>query len=184
MRSFKPSSPAALAAKGLNVRRNAEQIAALEKQLGLPASAFEGRLSLSKARLDILREMVGQLPSVAPVAPAPAPAPAAEAVIAAAKAAIAPAVAAPVAAVVAAALPAAAQAPQILHTSLAEFRKMDSATRLQFSQDGGALAQTDFEQLSALAKMQHCRAGGKILESTDPSNRVVAPGRVPVTPHP
>ncbi len=90
---------------------------------------------------------------------------------------IAPAVAATVAA-----LP--PTAPGILQASLVDFRKMDAATRLQFSQDGGALAQADFNQLSALAKMQHCRAGGKILESAETSNRAVAPGHAAVTPHP
>lgn len=75
-------------------------------------------------------------------------------------------------------------APEVLQASLSHFRKMDAATRLQFSQDGGALALADFNQLSALAKMQHCRAGGKILESAETSNRAVAPGHVAVTPHP
>jgi hypothetical protein len=95
-----------------------------------------------------------------------------------------PAALAPAAAAAVAAIAAAPGQPEILMVTLAEYRKMDAAIRLQFSQDGGALAQADFNQLSALAKMQHCRAGGKILESTEASKRIVAPGHVAVTPKP
>src|ERR1035437_3984254 len=47
--------------------------------------------------------------------------------------------------------------------SLKEFRAMDAATRLNFSQDHGALTHADFQALSPRAKMEHCRNGGQVL---------------------
>ena len=62
------------AGKGLSVRHNAAEIAALEKQLGLPASSFECRLAMSRSRLEILRQMAARttvaVPAAAPVAQA------------------------------------------------------------------------------------------------------------------
>jgi hypothetical protein len=80
--------------------------------------------------------------------PPPAPAPSALAV------------AAPV---VAAAVAAASGQPEILTATLAEFRKMDAQTRLNFSHDHGALSHADFSALSPAAKMEHCRNGGQVL---------------------
>lgn len=47
--------------------------------------------------------------------------------------------------------------------SLKEFRAMDAETRLNFSQDHGALTHADFQALTSRAKMEHCRNGGQIL---------------------
>lgn len=63
----------------------------------------------------------------------------------------------------------------ILKTTLTEFRAMDSATRLQFAQDGGALAKSDFDKLTPAAKMAHVRNGGKLIaEETTNSFRCSA----------
>ena len=80
--------------------------------------------------------------------------------------------------------PVALATPAVIPITLAQFRAMDSATRLQFAQDGGALSCTDFAALSPAAKMQHCRGGGKIHESAETNNYIVAPGHVSVTPKP
>ena len=58
---------------------------------------------------------------------------------------------------------AAVSEPEILTATLAEYRKMDVATRLQFAQDNGALSHADFSALSAQAKMNHCRNGGQVM---------------------
>ena len=66
----------------------------------------------------------------------------------------------------AAASPAAATAtgePEILTATLAQFKAMDAATRLQFAQDNGALSHADFSALSSAAKMMHCRNGCQVL---------------------
>lgn len=161
MRPFKtyaaspaPPTPGRLtvaAVKDPNVLHNAEQIAALEKQLGLPASAFDSRLAMSRARLQVLREMTGQPSVAAPVVIAP---------VAAAQAAIAAA---------AQTIAAAPEAGGMLKATLAEFYKMDSATRAEFAADGGALAKSDFDKLTLSAKSKFCVAGGKILDDT-PAN--------------
>jgi hypothetical protein len=65
-----------------NVLHNSKEIAALEKQMGLPPSAFEHRLAMSRARLEVLRQMAGQPPTVASTASAAPVAAAAQAPVA------------------------------------------------------------------------------------------------------
>jgi hypothetical protein len=50
--------------------------------------------------------------------------------------------------------------------SLAQFYRMDAATRTQFAADGGTLAKSDFDKLTLSAKSKFCVAGGKILDDT------------------
>jgi hypothetical protein len=59
----------------------------------------------------------------------------------------------------------------MLTASLAAFCQMDTAVRLKFSQDGGALAYADFKALSTASKMEHVRNGGRII----PEGATVAP---------
>jgi hypothetical protein len=55
--------------------------------------------------------------------------------------------------------------------SLAEFYKMDTATREQFAADGGTLAKSDFDKLTLSAKSKFCIAGGRILDDTGAGSR-------------
>jgi hypothetical protein len=57
-------------------------------------------------------------------------------------------------------------APEVLTATFTEFRAMDSATRANFAADGGSLAKSDFDRLSARTKSAFCIAGGKIIDDT------------------
>ena len=57
----------------------------------------------------------------------------------------------------------------ILVASLKEFYAKDSATRTQFSKDGGALTLSDFQKLTLASRSAHCVNGGKIVDDS-PAN--------------
>jgi hypothetical protein len=86
----------------------------------------------------------------------------------------------------AAALPAIAPAAPAAANTLthAAYVALDSAGRAHFAELGGQLSAADLAALNPKARMQFIRARGRVLESTEPSNRVVAPGHVAVTPAP
>lgn len=58
----------------------------------------------------------------------------------------------------------------ILNTTFTQFRAMDAATRLQFAQDGGALAKSDFDRLTPAAKMAFVRNGGQLIAEENPNS--------------
>ena len=118
------------------------EIAKLEAQLGLEVSNPIYNLGKSAARLAELKAMLPKTTELAKAAPA---------------------VSAPVALAAPAVTPTNLDAPTPT-ASLAEFYKMDSATRTQFAADGGALAKSDFDRLTFSAKSKFCVAGGKIID--------------------
>ena len=140
------------------------QCSALETRLAIPHRIHTLNSSRAMARLTELETMLAATGS----APASATVPAVTGSVMP-TAALTPAAA--VQAVATLSLPPDAD---ILQASLVEFRKMDHATRLQFSQDGGALSHADFGQLSAAAKMAHCRNGGQVMADARRSHCIAA----------
>jgi hypothetical protein len=90
----------------------------------------------------------------------------------------------PLAAAAAIAAPVAAATLPANLKPLADYLRFSNADRLQFAQDGGALAQADFETLKPKAKMGFVLAGGKIWAGVETPRRI-APGNVnPGAPFP
>jgi len=139
------------------------RIVAVETQLGMATTGFSLRPAILATRLVELEALAAQ--RLAPAAPAMQPAPLA--------ATPAVQVAPPAAPAAVATVEAAAGA---LVASLADFRRMNAATRAQFQQDGGALARADFEALPTAARMAHCRAGGKVVDNPGTVASRYAPG--------
>jgi hypothetical protein len=109
------------------------RISELETQLGVPHGLPIFNIVKSARRVVHLETLLAQKNAAAPVVTAPP------------------------------AMPAAKADDGILKTTLAEFRAMDAETRLQFAQDGGALAKSDFDRLTPAAKMAFVRNGGKLI---------------------